>query len=92
MKILVFEYITGGGLNKQALPESLLQEGRLMLQALLDDFRELKAQADYVGLSVRVMLDARLQQHINTQGFDVAIMGANHRWMDRRVNDWWRLA
>ncbi len=77
MKILVFEYITGGGLNKQALPESLLQEGRLMLQALLDDFRELKAQADYVGLSVRVMLDARLQQHINTQGFDVAIIGAD---------------
>ena len=77
MKILVFEYITGGGLNKQALPESLLQEGRLMLQALLDDFRELKAQADYASLSVVVMLDVRHQQQINTQGFEVAIIDAN---------------
>ena len=77
MKILVFEYITGGGLNKQALPESLLQEGRLMLQALLDDFRELKVQADYASLSVVVMLDVRHQQHINTQGFEVAIIDAN---------------
>jgi predicted ATP-grasp superfamily ATP-dependent carboligase len=39
MKILVFEYITGGGFNKQELPDSLASEGRLMLQALLDNFR-----------------------------------------------------
>lgn len=39
MKILVFEYITGGGLAGQALPVSLLTEGRMMLQALLDDLK-----------------------------------------------------
>lgn len=39
MKILVFEYITGGGLAGQALPASLLAEGRMMLQALLDDLK-----------------------------------------------------
>lgn len=41
MKILVFEYITGGGLAGQALPVSLLAEGRMMLQALLDDLKSL---------------------------------------------------
>lgn len=39
MKILVFEYITGGGLAGQVLPVSLLAEGRMMLQALLDDLK-----------------------------------------------------
>ena len=37
MKILVFEYITGGGFNKHELPDALANEGRLMLQALLDN-------------------------------------------------------
>ena len=37
MRILVFEYISGGGLAKQDLPSSLLQEGCLMRNALLDD-------------------------------------------------------
>ncbi|AEG00674.1 ATP-grasp domain-containing protein [Methylomonas methanica] len=39
MKILVFEYITGGGFAGQVLPVSLLAEGRMMLQALLDDLK-----------------------------------------------------
>lgn len=37
MKILVFEYITGGGLAHQALPVSLAREGDLMLMALLNE-------------------------------------------------------
>ncbi len=37
MRLLVFEFITGGGFIKQALPQSLLQEGYLMRNALLDD-------------------------------------------------------
>ncbi len=37
LKLLVFEYITGGGFAGQALPASLAAEGRMMLQALLDD-------------------------------------------------------
>ncbi len=41
MKILVFEYICGGGLAGQALPESLLAEGSMMLQALVDDLKSL---------------------------------------------------
>ena len=75
MKILVFEYITGGGLNKQALPESLLQEGRLMLDALLADFKQLTVLPQYAEISVLVMLDARLIDQINSHGFDVVVVG-----------------
>lgn len=41
MKLLVFEYICGGGMAEQALPDSLAAEGRLMLQALIDQLKEL---------------------------------------------------
>lgn len=37
----MFEYITGGGFAGQALPPSLAAEGRMMLQALLDDLKPL---------------------------------------------------
>ncbi|MBE0468860.1 MAG: ATP-grasp domain-containing protein [Methyloprofundus sp.] len=37
MRLLVFEFITGGGFINQPLPQSLLQEGYLMRKALLDD-------------------------------------------------------
>ncbi len=39
MKILVFEYISGGGLAGQVLPASLAAEGRMMLQTLLDELK-----------------------------------------------------
>jgi len=68
MKILVFEYITGGGFNKQELPESLAGEGRLMLQALLDNLRSYAAPEK--GISVVVMLDSRINGSINTAGVD----------------------
>lgn len=61
MKILVFEYITGGGLNTSELPESLATEGMLMLQALLADLSDL----DRVDLVV--MLDERLQPRLTSQ-------------------------
>jgi len=53
LKILVFEYITGGGLARQELPAALAAEGRLMLQALLDDLRFLP------GLELILPLDRR---------------------------------
>jgi tyramine---L-glutamate ligase len=53
LKILVFEYITGGGFSQQALPASLLAEGELMLRALLADCSRIKP------LSVQLMLDSR---------------------------------
>lgn len=54
MKVLVFEFICGGGLAHQALPPSLAAEGRLMLQAVLDDLACLS------GIEIVVMIDDRL--------------------------------
>lgn len=59
MKVLVFEFITGGGFNRQELPETLASEGLLMLQALLDDL------VDLADLQLTVMLDARMTGFIN---------------------------
>lgn len=56
VKILVFEYITGGGFNKQDLPGSLVGEGSLMLNALLNNLSGLN------GFEVTVMLDWRISQ------------------------------
>ena len=72
MKILVFEYITGGGFNKQELPDSLASEGRLMLQALLDNLRSCAEHGN--GIAVVVMLDNRVNGSINTAGFDTVII------------------
>jgi len=72
MKILVFEYITGGGFNKQNLPDALLAEGCLMLQALLDDLRRY-AQLGH-ELEVMVMLDERVKTLINVSGMQVVFI------------------
>lgn len=54
MKLLVYEFITGGGLNSEPLPPSLAQEGDLMLQALLQDLSLLP------DIEIFVFRDARL--------------------------------
>jgi predicted ATP-grasp superfamily ATP-dependent carboligase len=71
VKILVFEYITGGGFNKQALPGSLAREGGLMLQALLDNL------ATIDGVELVVMLDERLLGSVNIGGAMVVIKPEN---------------
>lgn len=57
MNILIFEYITGGGLVGETLPASLVAEGELMLNAISEDF----AALEYV--QVCVMRDYRLQSN-----------------------------
>ena len=56
LKILAFEYITGGGLADAALPPGLAREGELMLRALV---RDLGAIAEVETLVLR---DARLPE------------------------------
>ncbi|HQS38445.1 MAG TPA: hypothetical protein PK571_09480, partial [Methylotenera sp.] len=56
-KILVCEFITGGGLAAVALPESLVKEGTLMRDALLKD---LSALDQY---EIITMQDARLNSN-----------------------------
>lgn len=71
MKILVFEYITGGGFNKQALPDSLTQEGSLMLAALLDNLDRI------ADLQVHVMLDTRCLDSFSTEYQNVEYISLN---------------
>ena len=58
MNILIFEYITGGGLNGQPLPASLAREGDMMLSAAVNDFRALP------GCDVLVLRDQRLGEDV----------------------------
>ena len=70
MKILIFEYITGGGFNKQALPDSLSSEGRLMLGALLDNLTRLE------NIELTVMLDWRLKGLISNNLINTVIISS----------------
>lgn len=59
MKILVFEYITGGGMLGEAIPRSLAQEGELMLTALLRDLSDLPDVRTVVFRDARLPLSGR---------------------------------
>jgi predicted ATP-grasp superfamily ATP-dependent carboligase len=72
VKILVFEYITGGGFNKQELPDSLVSEGSLMLNALLDNLAGLN------GIEITVMLDWRFSELAGENRINKAIIGPEH--------------
>lgn len=53
MKLLVFEYVCGGGMAHQVLPDSLAAEGGLMLQALINQLKDL------VAIQLLIPLDKR---------------------------------
>jgi predicted ATP-grasp superfamily ATP-dependent carboligase len=73
VKILILEYITGGGFNKRELPDSLAGEGRVMLNALLDNLTRLN-QPRLNKLKVTVMLDWRVGL-MPIPGIKTAIIG-----------------
>jgi predicted ATP-grasp superfamily ATP-dependent carboligase len=54
MKVLVFEYVTGGGLRGESLPAGLVREGELMLRALTEDLLAIPE------VSVTILRDDRL--------------------------------
>ncbi len=62
MKILIFEYISGGGLAGQDLPATLAAEGRMMLQALLNDLKSVPDLQIILPLDVRCT-DLSLPRH-----------------------------
>lgn len=55
MKILIFEYLTGGGWNKNSLSQDLAAEGLLMLTALINDLQLLGEH------QLQVLIDTRLK-------------------------------
>lgn len=54
MKILVLEYVTGGGMRREPIPPALAREGGQMLRALADDLLAL------AGVELLVLCDDRL--------------------------------
>jgi predicted ATP-grasp superfamily ATP-dependent carboligase len=60
-RLLVFEFVSGGGLAREPLPPGLAREGDLMLRALLGDLAELP------GLAVVTTRDPRLPPPVGAQ-------------------------
>jgi predicted ATP-grasp superfamily ATP-dependent carboligase len=59
MRILVFEYITGGGMLGETIPRSLAQEGELMLTVLLRDLSRLPEVRTVALRDVRLPVSGR---------------------------------
>jgi tyramine---L-glutamate ligase len=78
LKILVFEYITGGGFNKTELPEPLAKEGLLMLQALVDDLVEI------IMIDFLMMLDCRVEERL-THHTNIHIVRPEHEWQQEFI-------
>jgi len=55
MKILVFEFITGGGFSQEELPKSLAKEGLMMLEILIGELAVL------ASVELTVLLDFRIK-------------------------------
>lgn len=68
----MFEYITGGGFNKQELSDSLAAEGSLMLNALLENLIRLNSH------EVTVMMDWRLTESISMAGINAVVIRSEH--------------
>ncbi len=84
MKILIFEYISGGGFCHTELPPSLAREGRLMLKALLADFAGL-AEHEIV-----VMLDARCVSELASENLAFIPVNASDNLLavfEKTLND-----
>ncbi|WP_411728482.1 ATP-grasp domain-containing protein [Methyloglobulus sp.] len=69
LKVLIFEYITGGGLNKSDLPESLAREGLLMMQSLIDNL------AGIDTVEPLIMLDFRIAGRLASKPANTHIIG-----------------
>lgn len=59
MDILIFEYITGGGMIDDVLPSSLVREGEIMLKAVANDFSAIP------DVQISTLRDYRLTNKVN---------------------------
>ena len=64
LKLFVCEFITGGGLSAEALPESLVKEGTLMRDALLIDLIEMEEYEIITTHDVRLGAMALVQNSL----------------------------
>jgi tyramine---L-glutamate ligase len=77
VKILVVEYICGGGLCAEPLPSSLAKEGAVMLQTLLKELSRLP------GLQISLTLDSRCTELCLPSGCDINIITPNNPLMQQ---------
>ena len=70
MKILVFEYIVGGGLAQDELSASLVREGELMLQALANEL------AIVPGVQQTILLDKRCKELVLPNNIETILVSA----------------
>lgn len=70
-KILVFEFITGGGFSQKELPASLAREGLLMLRALVNDL------AIVANIHLTIILDWRIKDFIPPVNSQVITLSSN---------------
>jgi predicted ATP-grasp superfamily ATP-dependent carboligase len=82
VRLLIFEFITGGGMIDTQLPENLLAEGQLMLDAIVNDMLELE------HIELMVLRDTRLskpvfngQHHNHHCTFVTAARGFQAVWL-----------
>ena len=66
LKILIYEYVSGGGYAEQPLPPSVLAEGYAMLRGLIADFKA-------AGHEISVLLDERISRFDASLDADLVI-------------------
>ena len=75
MNILIFEYITGGGLQGHPLPAALAGEGEMMLQSVVKDFQQLP------GCRISTLRDRRLGDGVS--GANTVFVEHGEHYMER---------
>ena len=81
MNVLIFEYITGGGMIGEPLPASLVKEGELMLKAVASDFVAIQ------GVEVSVLRDYRLHKSTqNVQEINVGLESSYDEVIEKLAN------
>lgn len=71
MRLFITEFITGGGIANDPLPESLKQEGQLMLQAVLNDCAKLEDIQLVTTRDARINIDVvNVEVHIVESAID----------------------
>ncbi len=71
--LFVFEFISGGGLNKSSIPSSLFCEGFGMMRAIINDFKKL-------GFKISTLLDNRIRHFQNLLDVDLIF------YIDSKIN------
>jgi len=80
MKVLIFEFISGGGLNKETLPNTLLNEGLIMLNAVIEGFSSMK------NIQLVVMQDFRVKTKLSSSNITRAVIYKHQNYFHEFIN------